>query len=383
MSSLITTGIKSTVSRNLSNTALPDSRRSSIEYVRVTRVILRESDVDATLWEALDNSQALYGVFYEDLYTTLEERIYTPDNFAYCANTNFRRIPIPGELVRVESRIRVQPSQKDQILQEASYWTDIVAAWNLPGANYFVPEGKEVLDKDIDCKNNPLQLNSGDVSLEGRYGQSIRLGGVGNQGFNKNLEQDKPYLILRNGQGTETELGEEPVYEDINKDDSSIYMTSGQKVGLVEANTKRKAWKDGAPEQVSDYKNPQIVLNSDRIVANARKSDILLMSNRDTVIAGQRVGIDGSECVSLDAEKLYLGANSQNEEEPTLKGKQVTEWLKQLCNLLETLLASISDTDREELATLAGVASALKPSLQQLSTAGELNNLCSKKVFTE
>lgn len=387
MSSLITTGIRDTARRSIATTnpLLNGVRENRIEYVRVTKVILHESDVDANLWTALDGSQALYGVFYEDLYDSSDERsrVYTPDNFAYCGNANFRHIPIPGELVRIISQIRIQPSQEDHILQEASYWTDVITAWNLPGTNYFIPSGKEVPDKDIECKNNPLQLNTGDITLEGRYGQSIRLGGVNNQGINDNLEQDNPYIIIRNGQGVNTDLGEKPVYEDINRDDSSIYLTSKQTVNLQEANTKRTSWKEDTPKQVSEYIGPQIVLNSDRIVANAKKADLMLMANAGIAVAGQNVCIDGNESISVDADKVYLGSGSHSEKEPILKGKQLTDWLGRLCELLKTFLSSFSNTDREELATIAGIASALMPSLQQLCTTGELSNLCSKKVFTE
>lgn len=86
----------------------------------------------------------------------------------------------------------------------------------------------------------------GDVILEGRHGNSIRFGSTTNKGavkfntwsdtaLNDPNQAGKPILILRNGQGNQSDKnGSTPTVENINIDDSSIYMTAGQDIRITE-----------------------------------------------------------------------------------------------------------------------------------------------------
>jgi len=80
--------------------------------------------------------------------------------------------------------------------------------------DYSINFGKNF--KEIE-KIRPLVIEEGDISLEGRYGNSIR--------FGSDSEFTKPKIIIRNGQ---TEIpGDDSfrhIKEDINNDNSSIYM---------------------------------------------------------------------------------------------------------------------------------------------------------------
>jgi len=87
----------------------------------------------------------------------------------------------------------------------------------------------------------PLLPYLGDIMLEGRYGQSIRFGSTisgshaPNNWSNEGI-QGNPITIIRNGQtnefGSENQLkpGFEHILEDINGDDSSIYLCSNQQI---------------------------------------------------------------------------------------------------------------------------------------------------------
>jgi len=80
-----------------------------------------------------------------------------------------------------------------------------------------------------------LKQFTGDVTLEGRWGSSIRLGST-------SLEPDQnywsttgtagsPITIIRNGQGKqENNIAWFPTIENINTDPSSVYLTNGQKI---------------------------------------------------------------------------------------------------------------------------------------------------------
>jgi len=92
------------------------------------------------------------------------------------------------------------------------------------------------LDYFKESNIRPIQPYLGDVTLEGRYGQSIRFGStisgshVLNNWSNEG-EQGNPITIIRNGQ-TEDPLKAnfEHILEDVNTDNSSIYLCSNQQI---------------------------------------------------------------------------------------------------------------------------------------------------------
>jgi hypothetical protein len=82
----------------------------------------------------------------------------------------------------------------------------------------------------------PLLPYLGDIMLEGRYGNSIRFGStisgshVPNNWSNEG-SQGHPITIIRNGQTNDTQkAGYEHILEDINEDDTSIYLCSNQQI---------------------------------------------------------------------------------------------------------------------------------------------------------
>lgn len=74
----------------------------------------------------------------------------------------------------------------------------------------------------------------GDVIFEGRYGQSIRFGSsnlanTGQNAWASSSREGDPIIIIRNGQGVQANnVGYEVTVENIDVDQSSIYLTAGQ-----------------------------------------------------------------------------------------------------------------------------------------------------------
>jgi hypothetical protein len=87
----------------------------------------------------------------------------------------------------------------------------------------------------------PLRPFEGDNILEGRFGNSIRLGST-SKGLNKwslNGKNSDPIIIIRNGQFNNiNDSTFIPNVEDINNDDSSIYLTSNQNIYNFEVASK-------------------------------------------------------------------------------------------------------------------------------------------------
>jgi hypothetical protein len=159
---------------------------------------------------------------------------------------------------------------------------------------------------------HPLLVFSGDNLIEGRWGNSIRLGSVIENSVNY------PITIIRNGQPIDTsEEGWVPIKEDINKDISSIYLNETGSLELEAASTSYKSYST-IPEGVTSYIGNQIVLNSGRLVFNSKSSDILLTSNKSINLnTPTTLNIDSKETY-IASEKIYLGDKQATE--PLLKG---------------------------------------------------------------
>jgi N-acetylmuramoyl-L-alanine amidase len=92
----------------------------------------------------------------------------------------------------------------------------------------------------------PLLPFEGDHIIEGRFGNSIRFGATapGPNDWSTSGQTGDPITIIRNGQSDELDdRGWEPTTEDVNRDPSSIYLTSTQKLDkFVPASLNWQSW---------------------------------------------------------------------------------------------------------------------------------------------
>ena len=153
------------------------------------------------------------------------------------------------------------------------------------------------------------------------------------------LTPGKPVTILSNGRPAKDNPFELTI-EDIDKDSSSVWMTSDHTIPLTPANTKKDSFKE-PPAKTDKYKGSGIYINSDRLVLNA-KTDSILTSAKDSIaLAADRIHLDGTKQIVLDADKIFLGKDSfkasETSREPVLLGNQVEFYLEQLNNALQDL----------------------------------------------
>jgi len=192
---------------------------------------------------------------------------------------------------------------------------------------------------------HPLLPFEGDKIIEGRWGNSIRFGSTVKNTLNTWSSigtNGDPITILRNGQGNQTDEGWIPTIEDINNDDSSIYLTSTQKIPLESSSTNEYfSYKNNPPVKPNEYTGRQIILNSGRLVFNTTQDHLLLSSQKSINLnAVESINFDTTGPVTLQAGEVYLGSKSATE--PVLLGQSTI-------NLLQTLL--------QELATLTNILS--------------------------
>lgn len=143
-----------------------------------------------------------------------------------------------------------------------------------------------------DSSISQLQPFLGDVIHEGRFGQSIRFGytpqntkqsdnkikGVVNEPSWTSTTPESPVTIIRNG--GQSNGYNKFVIEDINEDDSSIWLGSKQKIGLKSSNNFTLG-----VIPTGTYKNPQIILNSDRVVINSKSDSVLISGDKSVNVS--------------------------------------------------------------------------------------------------
>src|SRR5574344_18509 len=398
MSGLTTSGLKASVAKGqAARTSLGTSSKAG-RYVRVLKVILNESDMSSDGWKRWGYSQALYGLFYQELFVENKKDIENilqeeKRNFAYCGSQTLRRIPIKNEVVILDSVPDFPKSEERESTPVPKVvWTDIVAGWNHPALNQYpdiIRNGKSSAstgDNFTESFNiNPLQLCPGDTTLEGRYGNSLRFGGTwySDSPISKRDTNSKPYTILRNGQGIQKTRGDQTVYEDINKDACSIYLTDGQLVPLTQASVKHSAYNGSGPVQGSMYSGAQILLNSDRVFLNG-KDNIQIVAKSDIGISANEVNLDGKTQVSLDADNIYLGTNAQSKKEPCLKGTSTTDMLSDILDKFNMFMDTIMSAPPIPEGFVGVVKTGAAICKQQLSTyQSQLKKLHSTKIFVE
>lgn len=401
MASTISRGIKTNIqtSSGISRTSFPMSVANGLTNLgRVTRVVLDKNSCTEDEWNLYQRSQAIGGVFYKELQIGLDGQLteISSEKFAFNLETNIRRIPVTNEIVRVGLKTAPDLStQNGNLLQQKIYWLEILPAWNHPHLNT-VPDLQKDSKNQIDTTFqdqgndiNPLQSCPGDLIIEGRHGESLRFGGTSYESSPIATEETngKAYVILRAGQGADNEgWGDKGIYEDINKDKASIYLTTAHTIPLEQAFSKRDSWSQ-KPVEAENYNKPQILLTSDRIWLNGRED--IQLSGKDSIgLTSEQLSFDGQNQVSIDATKIYLGKESRKEKEPVLKGATTTALLSDLIDQFLSLLNSIVRAGQEGSGDPGIFVSVLQTSAKLLTQTlktykDQLPTLHSEKVFTE
>jgi len=182
---------------------------------------------------------------------------------------------------------------------------------------------------NINEKIKFLKPLEGDTIITGRVGNTIRFSEFF---LTEDGKTSSPGIYIRNKQNGELDSKKigELVSEDINKDGTSVYITSNKvKVPFLETIKKEKKAFTGYPSS-SDLKGDQLFVNSDRIILSAKSKEFIIFGKGNTgIITDGRFTIDsakdiylhtdtnitihskGSNQIFLNSEsgKIYLGKN--------------------------------------------------------------------------
>lgn len=360
---------------------------AAVNFGRVVDVIL---DSNHPLYSTYKESQGINGIVYRQINSFGIEDEEGDLLFAYAGNNLIKKQPLKNEIVQIVS----MPSEErgDNPNAKKTYWTSIVPLWNHPHHNAYpdtlqAGEGDVDLGEDFEETNKiaPIQSFPGDAIIEGRHGNTIRLGGTKHalNTFTDDSNNGLPYTIIRNGMKSPSNALDATV-EDINEDMSSIYMGVDHTFKLKQANEKRDAFEE-SPDFADTYKGNQVIINSGRLFFNAKEEGLFLSAVEGIGINSKHVGIDGEDYVGLDAKKVYLGKKGFTEDEPVLLGQITTNWLEDFLGQFEQIMKAMSTAPpvpaEAYTAVMTGAAKAIVPMIPTLKSL--IKRLHSKKVFTE
>jgi len=211
-----------------------------------------------------------------------------------------------------------------------------------------------------------LKPFEGDSLVEGRFGQSIRFGSSnffrsGKDNWSQGIggfagagsiagANGSPITIIINGQGRPTADNSDKfstTIEDISRDDSSIYLTSGQVLRTLNVSD-IKGEKYEFP-----YKGNQALITSDRVMLYSKKEHVLLYARKNVGIAAINDITLNSANTLVTSDKILLGDAFVTEQ--AMLGNVFT---KQLVRMLESIF---------EASTLLKGASTTNPGAAAMS----------------
>lgn len=304
-------------------------------------------------------------IYFDSIITPSPNSNFSKNNFAFPLFPNNKTFPLENEIVYIVSlpNNNLQKNVNDisyYYFQPINIWNsnhhnaipDPIFGKSLPesqrrdyqqteaGTVRRVTDGGTEIDlgKTFKEKLNikSIQPFEGDIINEGRWGQSFRFGSTVNNSAIPNSwseagENGSPIFILRAGQYDDGKDPWIPQVEDINKDISSIYATSTQKLNISASSEIYNSY-NNAPEKPNEFAGEQIILNSGRLLFNT-KTDSILFSSKKTINLNsiESVNIDSPTFIASST-KVLLG--SKDATEPVILGDTFLNDLQQLLTAL-------------------------------------------------
>jgi hypothetical protein len=405
MSLSIRTGISNqTAGTSKSSTTSAISQIPSLQVGKVMGVVTTNNTPTPKQFEKVGGYNSPGTVFYLDYNKSknIDPKI-TDDYLDRCDIAKplfpqFCYYPLLGELIYIIEL----PSPASQLVESApeKYYVNAINLWsdsqvNSQTSNAKAPLGKTFIE-DANVRN--ILNYEGDHIIQGRKGNSIRFGTTVRVASNRNEWSDiglegYPITIISNGHAYDSK--KDFYLEQINQDDSSIYLTSNQSISLKN-NIKDPINPLTLPLGISDYTESQVILNAGRIILNSKFDDVMLFAENNVEIStnnyinlnGGRVYINvkGDAIPKGPNPKIILGTRFDDTpaSEPLLLGTKTGDFLLSLISALDAFALSLTATSTNAsgspLAKVQGSAEALQAQLKPLYD--KIETLKSNTTFT-
>jgi hypothetical protein len=321
---------------------------------KVFGVITTENTPTKALFENNGGWSGIGTIFYMD-YDQVKNVDTTIDlskcRIAKPFYSHIKDYPLIGELVEIIDA----PSPASQVGNSVSqkYYSGVINLWNNNQQN--APSGDTLGSTFVESDNTKNLLSfEGDRIYQGRKGNSIRFGStvsahsdinewssIGNNG--------DPIMILSNGYSVDSG-SLSPSVEQINKDLSSIYLTSTQLIPLQPDRTDslNPLTKPLLPKK---YTQPQLILNSGRITLNSTRDEVMIFAKTNVEInTNNIVNLNAGNYIHLNSPHVNLGTNSDGTAptEPLLLGGKTHDLLLKVCDTLSNLASYLTSATSTE-----------------------------------
>ena len=355
-------------------------------FGRVVDIVLDENKI---LYDAQGNKLPIGSIIYQDILTPVDKEATLP--YAYPLTSAIKHFPFINEIVLIVAG--PTPDFQENSSQVLNYYSSVLNIWGsahhnaLPtqGVDFEFPIGKDIPElRDI----NPLYPFPGDLIIQGRQGQSIRMGGYKSDKnpFTGTVNNGKPFTIIRNGQ-IKTKSGIDSIVEDVNKDANSIYMMSDHIVNIAPA-TKKQVTYDVLPQASNQYLGNQIVLNGGRITINAKEESALISAKEAIGLNARTLNFDATDYVCIDGKTILLGEKARTAplalRQPVVRGLAMENWVNELLDALQSVSVAMAQAvavSGGPVTSLVEEGAAFQSTLTVLRT--NLSGILSKKVYVE
>ena len=355
-------------------------------FGRVVDIVLDENKI---LNDQQGNRLPIGSIIYQDILTPVDKE--TPLPPAYPLSSTLTEFPLINEIVLIITG--PGPDFQENSSQLISYYSSVLSIWGSPnhnalptqGVDFEFPIGNNIPElRDI----NPLYPFPGDFLIQGRQGQSIRMGGYKSDKnpFTGTVNNGKPFTIISNGQ-IKTKNGIDPIVEDVNKDANSIYMMSDHIVHLTPANTKRSSY-DVQPIEPSKYIGNQVVINGGRLYFNAKEESVFLSAKESVGLNAKTLNFDATDYVCIDGKTILLGEKARTAplllKQPVIRGLEMVKWADGILDVLQSINAAMAQAvsiNGGAVTSLIEEGKALEASITVLRSS--LGGVLSSKVYVE
>ena len=404
-----------------SKTGASANRGRGITYGRVVDIILDEgkTEEDKKKFDDGGGWAGVGAIFFKSVTDPVgDEESRTSGRKAFPYFPNYKNYPLIGEIVPIiflpPPTIGIETTQ-DTI----PYYFPPTNIWNtvhhnafpyLPGlppsqqktyeqsqAGSFsktansstqIQLGKTFVEKDNIRDLLPFE---GDVIMEGRWGNTLRLGSTVTSRENPWSSTGKcgdPIIILRNRQNqNNTTPIVQPEIEDINQEGSSVYLTSTQAIP-IQTPTAEETHSSGKSSYHKFYPTPpsrynegtQAIISGDRVIINAKTDHVI-------VDAGLTLSFNAQKGFNFDTPKNFVvktGTTIRLGKEfaphPLIKGDKMVDLLDSLISELTKFTTLFQSVPVPGMSGVAAGATILVPKLTELKAS--LPATKSTKTFT-
>lgn len=223
-----------------------------------------------------------------------------------------------------------------------------------------------------------------------RFGSTVKLR---ENEWSRIGDNGDPITIITNGYITTDSSSLAPNIEEINKEMSSIYMTSTQSLPLIPGCIIANPVITSLPTR--DYINSQLIFNSDRITLNSKRNEVLISAKTNIELSTDNIiNLNAGDYIHLHIDhnnadsRIFLGTDKDGTTpaEPVVLGGPMYSILLDMLSTLSKVAASFSKATITTsdgaipISSLVEAGEELFGDIEELQD--RLDEILSNKVFT-